>query len=203
MTRLLILLASILIVLVGFVMFRDLSKDSQTIPPLVTTNPISNEPNFHEWNEFSSEQGQFKVLLPILPQHVSEKVIDPKTLEQRKYETFASAADNGAAFIINVISLPESSKPNEESLKAAVTDMLERNKENQLNHMEMGRLNENPSLDFSLSNKDVLIEGKILAHDNKMYVLSMISKKDSFNKKEFDFFVHSFDFINEKPEKQH
>jgi hypothetical protein len=96
-----------------------------------------------------------------------------------------------------VISLPESSKPNEESLKTAVTEMLERNKENKLINMKMGLLHDNPALGFSIGNKDVLIEGKVLAHDNRVYILSMIGKEGSFDKKEFDFFVNSFDFVDD------
>lgn len=200
MTRILTLLAALLIVIAGFILIRGQLKDSKP------TEPVHNVPNagssksnlnFHEWNEFSPGEGQFKVLLPAKPQHVSDVVVDQKTHEQRKYETFAIATDNGPAFMISVITLPESNKPSEESLKAAVTDMLERNKENKLINMKMGLLHDNPALDFSIGNKDVLIEGKVLAHDNKVYILSMLGKEGSFDKKEFDFFVNSFDFVDD------
>lgn len=200
MTRILTLLAALLIVIAGFILIRGQLKDSKPAEPVQNVpNAVSNKStsNFHQWNEFSPEEGQFKVLLPAKPQYVSDVVVDQKTQEQRKYETFAIATDNGPAFMISVISLPESSKPNEESLKAAVTDMLDRNKENKLINMKMGLLHDNPALDFSIGNQDVLIEGKVLAHDNKVYILSMLGKKASFDKKEFDFFVNSFDFVDD------
>jgi hypothetical protein len=202
MTRILTLFAALLIVLALFLMFREEAPNySKPVPGAVdkqNDQPETVDTDFHTWNEFSPENGLFKVLLPATPQYVSDMVIDPKTLEPRKYETYALAANNGVGYIINVISLPPSSKLDEESLKTAVTDMLERNKENKLKQMKMGVFREKPALDFSLGNKDVLIEGKVMAHDNKIYILSMIGKEDSFDKKNFDFFINSFHFTEEK-----
>lgn len=201
MTRIMMILAALLIALAAFLMFRNQANDSKITPPAVKT-PIevqaSADSDFHTWNEFTSENGLFKVLLPGIPQYVTDMVIDQKTLEPRKFETYALAANNGSAYVINVISLPPDSKPDEAALKAAVTDMLDRNKENKLKHMEMGTLHGKPALDFSFNNNEVSIEGKVLSHQNQIYILSMIGKDDVFDKKNFDFFVNSFEFEAEK-----
>ena len=199
MSRTLILLAALLAVIAGFIMLRDRSKgiekaDPTILKPTMTAN--SADAKFHEWHEFTSPQNNFKVLLPTLPQHVSDTVTDPATQQQHKYETYTALGDNGSAYLINEItfSSPKQAEATEEELKAAVSSMLIRNKENKLNSMVMGSLHDNPALDFSLDNNDVLIKGKVLAHNNKIYILSMINKKDTFNDKEFDFFVNSFNF---------
>jgi hypothetical protein len=202
MSRLLTLLAALLVITAAFFMVRDRNRTvkSPTIEPTINTTSApqaSAEPNnFHDWRVFTSDQGHFKVLLPTLPQHVSDVVVDQKSQEPRKYETYASASDNGAAFMVNAITFTnQNGVSDEEALKSAVTDMLARNKENKLVEMKMGSFLNSPALDFSLSNGDLLIIGKVLARDKTMYILSMINNKDNYNQKELDFFLNSFEIV--------
>lgn len=205
MSRIFTLLAALFVIFLAYLMLSNRNPDPEISPIVVPPAPQKNQTatnaasSFHEWREFSSNSSHFKALLPNLPQHVTDTVTDPKTQEPRKYETFAAAADHGSAFMINAITFsnPTGAEASEESLKAAVTDMLARNKENKLNQMKIGNFHGTRALDFSLSNGDILIEGKVFAHKNIMYILSMINKKDSFDRKEFDFFINSFDFFDE------
>ena len=204
MSRLLTLLAALLVITAVFFMVRDRNRNekSDAIEPITNTSSVqlsTTEPsNFHDWRIFNSDQGHFKVLLPTLPQHVSDVVVDQKSQEPRKYETYASASDNGAAFMVNAITFTNSNDVSEEqALKAAVTDMLARNKENKLVEMKMGRFLNGPALDFSLSNGDLLIIGKVLTRDKTMYILSMINNKDNYSQKELDFFLNSFEITGE------
>lgn len=207
MSRTLTLFAVLFIVIAAFLLLRNHNSSPQVLEPAVNDSEAiakQGDSNFHEWREFSFKSGHFKVLMPALPQHVSDTIADPKTLEPRKYETFATASDNGAAFMVNAItfSTQGEAEASEESLKSAVTEILSRNKENKLNEMKMGTFHGANALDFSLSNGDALIEGKVFTHGNTMYVLSMIDKKNSFNRKELDFFINSFDFVDDILPKQ-
>ena len=200
MSRTLKLLAALLIATAGFLLLRhyrsDPSKNGTEVNgQMATTNNVT---NLHEWREFSSDTGRFKVLLPTLPQHVTDMYADPKTREQRKYETFVAAGDNGAAFMISAITFPNNldADNGEETLKSAVADMLARNKDNKLNKMEVGKFRNQKAIDFSLSNSDLKIVGKVFSHNNILYILSMINKDSTFNGKEFDFFINSFDFVD-------
>lgn len=198
MSKLLTLFAALLIVTAGYLLFRQTRTDIATDTPVEVSKPKAAEkiPNLHEWREFSSDTGKFKVLLPTVPQHVTDMFADPKTREQRKYETFVAAGDNGSAFMISAITFPNNIDADnaDETLKSAVADMLARNKDNKLNKMESGKFRNQRAIDFSLSNGDLLIVGKVFAHNNILYILSMINKADSFNPKELDFFSNSFDF---------
>lgn len=203
MSRTLTLLAALLVVIAASLIIRHQTSDLHTLPSVKEVNETSidqNSFNFHEWREFSFEHGNFKVLLPALPQHVSDTFIDPTTHKPLRYETYTTAADNGAAFMINAIifSTPGEAEAREESLKAIVNEMLDRNKENKLNEMQMSTFRGVPALNFSFSSGDVLVEGKVFAHQNTIYILSMIKRKDVFNQKELDFFVNSFYFKDEK-----
>lgn len=200
MSRTILLLAVLLIAAAGFLLLRQntsgpvQSNTAQTAPQAGSDKVT----NLHQWREFSSDTGRFKVLLPTLPQHVTDMFADPKTREQRKYETFVAAGDNGAAFMISAIKYPNTidTSDKEETLKSAVADMLARNKENKLNKMELGKFRDQPAIDFSLTNGDLLIVGKVFSHNDILYILSMINKHSSFNPLELDFFVNSFDFTD-------
>ena len=203
MSRSITLVAALFVVLVAYLLIRN-HENNSNLPEQV--NHVAQEqaaqepPKFHEWREFSFKPDHFKVLLPALPQHVSDKIQDSKTKTRLKYETFASAGDNGAAFMVNAVSFPAEEPVNEEYLKALVNDMLARNKENKLLQMKKSTFHETPAFDFSFSNEDLLIEGKIFAHGNTSYILSMINKKNLFDRREWDFFLNSFDFVDDKQE---
>ncbi len=202
MSRTLTLLAALLVVVAAFLLLRNNTSDNKNATSVSTTSEnktVQDNLKFIAWREFSFKPGHFKVLLPALPQHVSDTVLDPKTKEPRKYETFATASENGAAFMVNAItySTPFEAQASEQYLKEAVTEMLARNTENKLNNMKVGTYRGLPVLDFSMNNGDLLIEGKILTHNETMYILSMINKKDAFNKSELNYFINSFEFIDD------
>lgn len=175
-----------------------------SVSPAGTTNAsgtpatMIKDPDFYQWREFSYPAGHFKVLLPGMPQHVSDTVEDPTTKEARKYDTVATATNNGNALMISVISFetPGQAKETEESLKAAVIDMLARNKANKVKTMKMGTFHGKPALDFSMNSGELLIEGKVVAHNDAIYILSMLNQKEPFNTKEYDFFINSFNFVD-------
>lgn len=208
MSRTFTLLAALLVVIAAFLVLRNNTLDQKTASPVLTVpnaKAIPDNAKFIAWREFAFKPGHFKVLLPGLPQHVSDTVLDPKTKEPRKYDTFATASDNGSAFIVNAItySSPFEAQANENYLKEAVTEMLARNTENKLNDMKISTFRGHPALDFSMNNGEIWIEGKILTHHEIMYILSMLGKKDSFNKDELNYFINSFQFIDdEQPVKE-
>lgn len=204
MSRIFTLLAALLVVIAAFLLLRNNTvntADQKTASPTMATpdaKPSQNNAKFLSWREFVFKPGHFKVLLPALPQHVSDTVPDPKTKEPRKYETFAIATDSGSAFIVNAITYatPFQAQATEENLKEAVSEMLTRNSVNKLNSTKAITFRGHPALDFSMSNGDMQIEGRILTHNEVMYILSMLGKKDSFNQDELNYFINSFEFID-------
>lgn len=200
MSRALTFIAALFVVIVAYLLIRNhessiLQEPAVMVPKTTENKEVS---NFHEWREFSFKPDHFKILLPALPQHVSDTIEDSISKKMLKYETFASAGDNGAAFMVNAVSYPEGVEPNEESFKTLVSEMLARNKENKLIEMKSSTFHGGPALDFSFNNEDLLVEGKIIARKNTSYILSMINKKNTFNRKELEFFFNSFDFVDDK-----
>lgn len=204
MSKTMTLLVALLVVMAGILLFRDYQRSSGSTasPPNVSgvtdgqeVKSLQDIQNINEWREFVFKPAHFKIWLPAVPQHVTDTVLDPKTSKPHKYETFATAGDNGAAFMVNAITVSESTPINEESLRNVVSSMLERNKDNTLNKMTMGTFHGLRALDFSLNSGNALIVGKIFAQEDTIFILSMIDEKERFNAKEFSFFVNSFEFV--------
>lgn len=206
MSRLLTVLIAIIIFLIVFLTARYF-KDLYTASPYTyegvaepEEEPSSVEPSgrdFHNWREFIAPYGHFKVLIPSLPQHVTDSIIDPKTKEVTKYNTFVSGGDKGPVFMVSVITFSQIEKESdEEVLKNVVADMLERNKENHLKSMSLGNFRQFKSLDFSLTNGNAAIAGKVLLDGDTVYVLSMVDKSEDFDAKKLEFFIKSFDLAD-------
>lgn len=189
----------IFLVLLGSYLVIRYAKDSYKILPIKETNPLTTDSsNFINWRVFEAPEGNFKASFPTLPQHVTDKVADPITKEPRKFDMFASADENGTAYMISVTSFPDSvgEENIEPVLRSVVNDMLQRNKDNKLKMANLGTFRKHRSLDFSLDNGQITIAGKAFLIGNTMYVLSTIDKTDSFKAQEFDFFVNSFERLN-------
>lgn len=205
MSRTLSLILALLVIIGALFAIRLFNDKSPAIAPIKNDIPpssqvsTSNDVGFHKWREFSSQSGRFKVLLPALPQHVTDSVTDPETKEVRLHDTYVSADPQGLGFMISAIHLPKPVEPQkiESKLKEIVSDILARNKDNQLLKMNFEGPQNNRSLNFVLTNGDINVEGKVFVHDNVFYVLSMVNRADSFNQSEFDFFINSFDIQKE------
>lgn len=208
MSRSLTILILLTTVIIGFFLIYNL-KDSYKILPFKETpeeetsvkDLMNGNPEMtsnRNWRLFVSPQKNFKAYLPALPQHTSDTILDSETKEARKYESFYVADDFGPAYMINTITFPRSveNESIDETLKSVVNDILARNKNNKLNNMKIGHTGKFKSLDYQLENNDVVISGKVIAHGDTLYVLSMMTKNDSFDQKNLDEFVNAFKILD-------
>lgn len=200
MSRTLTILIAILVLIGSFLMIRY-AKDSYKILPFDEKNPLNSPNNFQDWKEFSESDGKFQALFPVLPQHAADKIADPITKEPRMYDMYASASDSGAGFIISAITFPEKidQKDVNDVLRSAVNDVLARNKENTLNMGKVEKFNDLDSLDFTIENKEVKVAGKVILHDNMLYILSMADKASDFDHNKLKFFINSFKILDKAP----
>lgn len=187
-----------LIVLIGSYLVTRNAKESYKVLPIDEQNPLqTGGSDLQKWREFTNAEGKFKVLLPILPQHVTDKINDPVTQEPRKFDMFAAADENGTAYVVSMITLPNKidSKDIEKALRNVVNDMLARNKSNKLKVAKLGVFQGANALDFAFENGDVTVVGKAILRGTTIYILSMVGKTEAYSGKEFDFFVNSFEIL--------
>lgn len=200
MSKTLSFLIAVIVILGAFLIVRYI-KESAMVDSSKAKEAAS-EVDFHDWREFDSPTEDFKVLFPSLPQHAQDTFLDPKTNESRKYDTYVAADDHGQAFMINTITFPKnvSDLGLEKTLKDTVNEMVSRNKENKLQKMQVGNFKNGKAVDFAMKNDKAIINGKVLANKDTVYVLSIVSKQDSFNPAELEFFTNSFNM--QKPSKK-
>jgi hypothetical protein len=150
-----------------------------------------------DWHEFTPPSEKFKVLVPTLPQHATEKIGDPKTKEARIYDMYVSQKENGSIFMISLITLLDNpNKSLDEKMLASVVDnMLTASPNTKVKLMQMGQYKEYPAIDFSIENEQVNVDGKAFLVGNTLYLLTTVSKQNDYNRKEFEFFANSFQLM--------
>lgn len=160
-------------------------------PPLAGEQQLE----FSSWMDYSLTSNPFSVKFPVLPQHISEKAIDPKSNQLLTYEVYASETLNGNIYFINLTTYPKDvlSKENKEkTLLTVMQDILAKNSDNHLVDMQKGNFLGYDSLDFEISSPDKNILGKTFVVGDTLYVLSGFIKHEPEKKEEYDFFIHSF-----------
>lgn len=196
MARFLFLIVLALIVAASWFVIRY-SKDTYRLLPIDQTANVQNQSNYESWHEYEQPSGKFKVLLPSIPQHVADKSIDPKTKQARKYDTYLSENNtDGTIYMITQIAYPDplaAQLASDEILTNIMNDMVAAKPENQLKDMQKGEYHGHHAIDFTMDNDQFGYIVKAFVVDNTLYVLSSISKKGVDTRKDFDFFVNSFD----------
>ena len=165
-------------------------------------SPLSGPPEenliifgFENWHEFTSPDGDFKVMLPTLPQHASDMIKDKNNGEERKYDMFVSEKSDGSVFMINVITFaaPPDEKQKDQLRRTMMNDVLKSNPNNNLLRAETTSFKEVPALDYAIENTEMNVDSKVFVTDRALYALTRLVKKERHNQKEFDFFTNSFD----------
>lgn len=150
---------------------------------------------FENWHEFASPDGDFKVMLPSLPQHASDMIKDKNSGEERKYDMFVSEKPDGSVFMINVITFltPPDEKQKDLLRRTMMNDVLKSNPDNNLLKAETTTFKDHPALDYTIENAEISVDSKVFVTNHALYALTRLVKKERHNQKEFDFFTNSFD----------
>lgn len=207
MNRMLTALIALLIVILGILMIRSSLNKSDFNPVSTEKHTAAALPESHteNWKEFSWKEGHFKIMLPALPKHVRDKTKDARTKDILFYDTFVAADEEGQGYMINTITYPRNIDNEDVAtiLKNFVSDIIARNPENKLNEMKEGKFKAYKAYDFSYTNGNRIIHGKIFAVIDTVYMLGVIDTNASTenDKKEMEFFMNSFDITSDPTKK--
>lgn len=195
MTRWISLAILIIAVILGTILMYVFKSHQE--PSLNSTSNV--EPilpaTIEKWHEFTAPEGQFKVLMPSLPHHAKESNQEFKSNEMRLHELYVANKDDGTLFTVYLITFPERKKAelNSGFLLKFIKEMLSSNQDNKIQNIEPVTFNKSNAVDFSVENNQAMVDGKAFIKDNTVYVLSTTAKIDNRNKKEFEFFINSFE----------
>jgi hypothetical protein len=187
-------LAILVCVLVLGIFLMDLFKPKQESTQEVIGQNQTLPDHIEDWYEFTAPEGTFKVLMPGLPHHATESNQESKSNEMRHHELYVASKEDGTLFSVYLVTFPQRKKEelNPEFLLSFIKEMLDSNQTNKVQYVKPITFNKINAVDFSVENQEAMIDGKAFFKDNTLYVLSTTAKMDRRNKKEYEFFVNSF-----------
>lgn len=151
---------------------------------------------FSSWKDYKAPNMQFSIMLPTYPQNAKQTMTDPKTKAVRKYDMYVSEKDDGSLFMISLIQFPNSKETPEYIQKSVVNDLLASNPQNQLKSMKVGEYKGKKTLDFSIVNNEMTVDGMAFSQGDTLYLLSAIFKNNAYHPEEFQYFLNSFDLTD-------
>ena len=206
MYKIWITIACLAILLLGMFYFMPYLKNAYKALP--GTESISadteNSENFSTWKKFAPQSGLFKVMLPDTPQYAKDLVAIPGSDKKRRYDMYASEKINGTLFLISVITYPQDvdTSLTDDILRQTLDELMKSHPDNRLSNFKNNLFKTHQTLDFSLNNGEIQVEGKILMVDKTVYVLSYITRNDNFDPKEYHHFMDSFELLNKESDQE-
>jgi hypothetical protein len=196
--RTLWLLALIAVACLLFLVFSKTTSLKNSSLPSLSEGAAAKVPdlaalNVQEWHEFTGKEPPFKVMLPTLPQHASDKPHKPLDSAEKKYEMYASQKPNGPLFVITIISFDPGKQLDSAFLEQSLQKIVSATPENVLIKRESKRDKGIEHLYFEVKQDNFLLAGSMFAVNNRLFVLAETAERDLFNRSEFDFFINSFD----------
>lgn len=157
-----------------------------------------NDSKHSTWLVFKPRSGLFQVALPHSPQYAKDFVPIPGTDQKRRYDMYASEDIDGTVFLISVITYPAEAVTGESSelLKQIVNELMKAKPDNQLISQKESSFQGHEALDFKFENKQFHVEGKAFKVDNRVYVLSHVTRKGDREIEDFNYFINSFELLN-------
>lgn len=196
MTRLVMIALLTAFVVLG-VLGVTFLKDSYKLLPIYASK--EGEPGqFSSWSEFQAPNGKFHVMMPGIPQNATQNIKDPKTKELRHYDMYVAQKNNGSIFMVSLIKFPEPHAAPEMLQKTVVNDLLAANPQNQLKSMKVGSYKDYKTLDYSIVNNDMTVQGMTFVDGNTLYLVSTVFPNQYYNAEEYEHFIKSFE-LGERP----
>lgn len=150
------------------------------------------EATSHEWKLFHPQNEKFQVLLPALPQYISE--VHTNANLKVKYEVYAVQQQNGTSYIITMMTYPQNydtSKP-DELLEGVMRDMVGAKSQNELLNSDKNLVANSPALDFKVKNNDFTMKSRAVLAGKTIYVLTAMEKQPATLDADFSKFADSF-----------
>ena len=206
MYKIWITIACLAILLLGMFYFMPHLKNAyKTLPGTESISAdTENSENFSTWKKFTPQSGLFKVMLPDTPQYAKDLVAIPRSDKKRRYDMYASEKINGTLFLISVITYPQDvdTSLTDDILRQTLDELMKSHPDNRLSNFKNNLFKMHQTLDFSLNNGEIQVEGKILMVGKTVYVLSYITRNDNFDPKEYQHFMDSFELLNKESDQE-
>lgn len=193
MSRFLSILLVIAVLVLGWLFFFNRSDTHQALKEGTVSSSAS--PNYASWHDYKAPKGQFRALLPNLPQHAANTKIDEESQESRDYEMYLAEDDQGAAFSINTITFTDKPKEalNDAFLEKTINDMLSSSAAGSEKSIKLVPYKKGKAVVFSVENEKGFMVGKAFFVGKTLYVLTSINTQENKKPQDIEFFFNSFE----------
>lgn len=190
-----IIVVSLAILAAGLFYVKQEAKD----PSVAQKAAAIEAENFATWQEFKPRSGLFSVLLPHAPQYAKDFIPIPGSDQKRRYDMYVSEKIDGTLFLISVITYPTVMDTSETAdiLKQTVDELMRSKPDNKLSKTKEGLFKTFQSLDFTIVNSDIVVDGLTFMDGKSVYVLSYVTRKGDFDADEYKHFIDSFQLLPE------
>ena len=138
------------------------------------------------WQLYSTED--FAILLPGIPQHISEKMPFNNGKELIKYDMYLVQQAVGSTFMVSVIRYPESydTSDSRKILESVTNEMLSNNSENHLVSSKIGEYFGKPSMDNVIANPSLHVVMKAVLSNKTLFVFTVVDSIEDRAKEHFE-----------------
>lgn len=148
---------------------------------------------FADWQIYRNPSNQFQVSLPAIAQNAKQTLTDPKTKQTRQYDMYVAQKSNGTVYMVSLIRFPGTKESPEILQKTVVNDLMAANPVNQLKNMQIGDFNQFKTLDFSIQNNSMLIDGRTFMDGDTLYLLTAVFPAGLQQPADYEHFIQSFE----------
>lgn len=146
------------------------------------------------WKEFSPDGMEFKVSMPIAPRVITQSAFDIRTAKKKLYNIYVAEHLDSSLYIVTMISFPAGNLPEKDLqiLENTVADLVSQGPNNTLKSAVESSYQGNKAVRFVIDSDTHEIMGITFVANQKLYILTRISKLDKINEAEFNRFLSSF-----------
>lgn len=147
------------------------------------------------WQKYTADT--FELMLPSLPQRVSEKMPVTNSKDVIQYDMYLVQQPIGSTFMLSVIHYPESFDTSDtgQLFESITNEMLANNKESQLLSSQSGMFLKLPSIENVIQNGNLHVFMKAVLLNKTLYVLTVVDAQKDRGKEHFEKVLQSFRFV--------
>ncbi|MBB65104.1 MAG: hypothetical protein CMO81_08575 [Waddliaceae bacterium] len=149
------------------------------------------------WREYNSTDGGFRVEFPAFPQHVKEYYALADTGLLLEYDVYVVEEEDGTIYMMSLITYPQEIDTSDTTaiLHGLKEEMMQSNETNALQSEEQTQYKGVDALNFVIQNQEADINSRALMNDHTLYLLSVIDRKNQFQRDDYMHFVNSFELL--------
>lgn len=144
------------------------------------------------WKDFFSIPGRCHIQFPSDPQHLQQKMGEEQDL--LSYDVYVAGDSNKIVYFLLVASFPinMNEEQKHQCLEGFLSGILTNNPDNELVDAQIVHLEGKNGIDFQIKNGERHFQGRVLAHENLMYLLACECDKEYFSFEDFKKYLSSF-----------